>query len=138
MAIYKLVTDHLLKCLKDAVKKLQCMVGSPNGIATLDSTGNVPANQLANAGGGGYTSIQYMWTVGGTANFSTPTPPINGATTFISSTLVGHNVRVFFNGSYILGTNTGAILHYTKTLGSNTITFSSAITTGDQISIETI
>lgn len=53
MAIYKLVTDHLLKCLKDAVKKIQCMVGSPNGIATLDDTGNVPADQLANAGGGG-------------------------------------------------------------------------------------
>jgi hypothetical protein len=27
--------------------------GAPNGVASLDATGNVPANQLANAGGGG-------------------------------------------------------------------------------------
>lgn len=53
MAIYKLVSDYLLKCLQKAVKAIQCSIGKPNGIATLDSTGNVPASQLANAGGGG-------------------------------------------------------------------------------------
>lgn len=53
MAIYKLVTDKLLKCLQDIVGSIKCSLGSPNGIATLDSTGNVPADQLANAGGGG-------------------------------------------------------------------------------------
>jgi lysophospholipase L1-like esterase len=53
MAIYKLVTDYLLNCLQGAVKKIQCSLGKPGGIATLDDTGNVPVDQLANAGGGG-------------------------------------------------------------------------------------
>jgi len=53
MTIYKLVTDKLLNCLKQIVADIKCSLGQPNGIATLDSTGNVPADQLANAGGGG-------------------------------------------------------------------------------------
>lgn len=71
MATYKLVTDQLLKCLNDAVKKLQCLEGKPNGIATLDSTGNVPANQLANASGGSGSpdSIQTI-TSGSTATIT--------------------------------------------------------------------
>src|ERR1700753_1581787 len=51
--IYKLVTDKLLKCLQDMVGAIRCSLGQPNGIATLDSTGNVPVSQLGNAGGGG-------------------------------------------------------------------------------------
>jgi hypothetical protein len=51
--IYKLVSDRLLRCLQDTVSAIKCAIGAKNGIATLDSTGNVPADQLANAGGGG-------------------------------------------------------------------------------------
>lgn len=53
MAIYKLVSDKLLRCLQDLIGAIKCSLGKPNGIATLDSTGNVPISQLGNAGGGG-------------------------------------------------------------------------------------
>lgn len=62
MAIYKLVSDKLLNCLKDIVGAIQCSLSKPNGIATLDSTGNVPLSQLGHAGGGGAVSSVFTRT----------------------------------------------------------------------------
>lgn len=64
MAIYKLVSDKLLNCLRSIVSAIQCSLGEPGGIATLDETGNVPADQLANVTGGGGGDITTTITSG--------------------------------------------------------------------------
>lgn len=89
------------------------------------------------------TTLQYMWVVGGANNFATlpgsPTPPIAGATTLVDSGLTGFTVRVYRGGLRQLGVNPASgNTYYTKTTGSNTLTFSQALTAGEEIIVETI
>lgn len=57
MAYYKLVTDKLLQCVEKTLVNIQCSIGANGGLATLDSTGNVPLAQLGNAPGGGGSGV---------------------------------------------------------------------------------
>lgn len=85
-------------------------------------------------------TVQFMWVVGGPANFSTPTPPVAGATTFVTSLIAGFNVRVSRGGLWQLGLNPGTgNSYYIKTSqGSNTITFTPALSNQEEMIIETI
>lgn len=70
MAYYKLVTDKLLQCVEKTLVNIQCSIGEPGGLATLDDTGNVPLSQLGNVsgGGGGVGSLDQVLAVGNTSN----------------------------------------------------------------------
>lgn len=85
-------------------------------------------------------TLQFMWVVGGPANFSTPTPPIAGSTTFVSSLIAGVAVRVSRSGLWQMGLNpANGNSYYIKTNNaSNTITFTPALGSGEEIIIETI
>jgi hypothetical protein len=113
--------------------------GSSGAATLVGSTLNIPQY----SGGGGGTTLQYMWVVGGANNFTTlpgtPTPPISGATTLVDAGLAGFDVRVYRNGLRQLGINpANGNSYYTKTKASNTVTFSQALTTGEEIIVETI
>jgi len=56
--IYKLVTDQLLEKLRRMVGNLYFIQGKPNGIATLDANGKLPASQ----GGGGGGAVSSVFT----------------------------------------------------------------------------
>lgn len=89
------------------------------------------------------TTTQYMWVVGGANNFAslpgTPTAPIAGATTLVDAGLTGFIVRVYRNSQRQMGLNpANGNTYYTKTQGSNTLTFSSALSAGEEIIVETI
>jgi hypothetical protein len=80
-----------------------------------------------------------MWVVGGAANFVSPVPPGNGATTLTTALLAGFLVRVSRGGQWQLGINPlSGNTYYTKNLADNFVTFSQALSTGEEIIVETI
>lgn len=109
MAIYKLVSDKLLKCLQDMVAAIKCSLGKPNGIATLDSTGNVPADQLANAGGGGGSGV---------TSFNTRTGAVIPASNDYTFSQIGTKPTTILG----YGITDAATLTGTQTLSNKTIT----------------
>lgn len=104
---------------------------------------NITINSTGGGSGSG-SGVKFMWIVGGASNFAgisgSPTPPTAGATTLVNSLLAGSDVRVAYNGFWLIGVDPGdGSARYTKTSNaSNTVTFSSPIVNGDQIIVETL
>lgn len=117
---------------------------NPIAGANVTLTGTYPSITFNSTNGAGSGSIKFMWIVGGANNFAgipgSPTPPVAGATTLVNSLIANNDVRVSFNGQWLIGVDPGdGTLHYTKTsLSSNTVTFSAPIANGDQLIVETL
>lgn len=88
-------------------------------------------------GGGGSSASQFMWVVGGPANFSGA--PGAGATVFNNAALAGKKVRVTRGGLTQMGLNplTGNT-YYTKNLADSFLTFSAALGAQEEITVETL
>lgn len=88
-------------------------------------------------------TTQFMWVVGGNNNFAglpgSPTAPIAGATTLVTSILTGLQVRVLRGGFQLPNMDPGdGTMYYTKVTASNTLTFSTALVSGELIIVETL
>ncbi len=133
--------------LPDFIKNKPTVPVQFNPIAGTNVTlsGTYP-NITFNAGTSftGAGCIKFMWIVGGASNFAalpgSPTPPAAGATALVNSLMSNNDVRVGYNGQWLIGEDPGdGSMHYTKTsLASDTVTFSNPIVNGDQIIIETL
>lgn len=127
--LYKLVTDRLLHCLQDTISAIKCAIGAKNGIATLDSTGNVPADQLGNvSGGGGDVSSVFGRTGAVVASSGDYTFAKIGST---PTTLAGYGIT---NGQTTLSlTTTGT--SGASTLSGSTLNIPNYATTGGVTSL---
>jgi hypothetical protein len=137
-AQFALLHQHL--CYLESVNGTFTQVFTTNS-ASVTFTGlgtqASPLSATATSSGGGGLSIQYMWVVGGAANFSSPSPPGNGATTFTSTSLIGKIPVISRNGSIQMGINpANGNTYYTFNSTTGTVTFSAAIVTGEEITIQ--
>jgi hypothetical protein len=133
---FKMIHQYLCYLAATGGGGLTQVTTTNSSSVTFSGLGTTGSPLTATAAGDGL-SVQYMWVVGGPANFSSPTPPVNGATTFTSSTLIG-KIPIVSRGSFIqMGINPqDGNSYYTFNSTTGTITFSTALTTGEEMTIQ--